>query len=109
MSVSASALLELLQEFVSQHGDEAEVAVAINLSRPYPLEVTGVAVDSEIREDDEPALSGPPLVWLITDAPDDDTNPYVPRRACILSVLGQRRVGPLTVAVLDPSGRPQPA
>jgi hypothetical protein len=83
----ATDLIQALQELVSQHGDETEVAVAINLSRPLRQEVAGLAVDREIRQDDEPDLTGPPLVWLITIAPDDDTNPYAPRRACIPRVF----------------------
>ena len=87
MSARAVDLIGMLQEFVSQHGEETAVAVAVNMSRPYRLEITGLAVDQEIREADERERTGPPLVWLITDAPDDDADPYAPRRACIPRVV----------------------
>jgi len=87
MRVRAADLIQALQEFVAKHGEDTQVAVAVNLSRPYRLEIAGMAVDSDIRRPDEPALPGPPLVWLTTDAPDEDTSPYAPRRACVPRVL----------------------
>ena len=86
MGLRALDLIDLLEEFVSQHGDDTEVAVAVTVSsQPLRQEIGGAALDREIRQPDEPDPNpdGPPLVWLIPIAPGADTNPYAPRRACI--------------------------
>jgi hypothetical protein len=88
--VRAVDLISLLQEFVSQHGDKTEIAIAVTgLSQPLRQDIGGAALDREIRQPDEPDPdpTGPPLVWLIPIAPGPHVNPYAPRRACIPSVF----------------------
>src|SRR3712207_876198 len=84
--VRAVDLIHLLEEFVAQHGDDTEVAVAVTVSsQPLRQEIGGVALDREIRQPDEPDPDpdGPPQLWLITIAPGAYAGPFAPRRACI--------------------------
>jgi hypothetical protein len=68
VSTPAITIIELLQEFVAQYGEETEVAVAV--PGPRRQEIMALALDQEIRRADEPQSTGPPLVWLIVDEPD---------------------------------------
>src|SRR4051812_2166195 len=80
--VAATSLIQLLSELVERHGADLEVAVAVTVSgRPLRQYLQAVAVDSEIRDADEPPLSSPPTVWLIADAPPAGLDPFAPRRA----------------------------
>jgi len=79
--LAATSLIQMLSELVKRHGDALEVAVAVTVSgRPLRQYLQAVAVDSDIREADEPPLSSPPTVWLILDAPPADLDLFAPRR-----------------------------
>ncbi len=95
-SVRGTVLTGLLQELVDQHGEDTEVAVVIDRSRQ---EITALAVDREVREPDEPALRGAPLIWLISDEPGDGPPP---RRA---SLPGRRAPADSPYAGREPRGR----
>jgi hypothetical protein len=70
MSTRAITIIELLQEFVAQHGEETEIAVAV--PGPRRQEIMALGVDQEIRRADDPESNGRPLVWLIVDQPAAD-------------------------------------
>jgi hypothetical protein len=70
VSTRASTIIELLQEFVAQHGEETEAAVAV--PGPRRQEIMALGVDQEIRRADDPEPAGSPLVWLIVDEPAAD-------------------------------------
>ncbi len=70
MSTRAITIIELLQEFVAQHGEETEVAVAV--PGPRRQEIMALGVDQEIRRADDPEPTGLPLVRLIVDEPAAD-------------------------------------
>ena len=83
MSTPAITIIELLQEFVAQHGEETEVAVAV--PGPRRQEIMALGVDQEIRRADDPEPTGRPLVWLIVDEPDADAL-APPRHATVREV-----------------------
>lgn len=83
MSTSAITIIELLQEFVEQHGEETEVAVAV--PGPRRQEIMALGVDQKIRRADDPEPTGPPLVWLIVDEPAADAL-APPRHATVRDV-----------------------
>jgi len=83
VSTRAVTIIELLQEFVAQHGEETEVAVAV--PGPRRQEIMALGVDQEIRRADEPEPTGAPLVWLIVDEPAADAL-APPRHATVRGV-----------------------
>ncbi len=83
MSTRAITIIELLQEFVAQHGEETEVAVAV--PGPRRQEIMALGVDEEIRRADDPELTGSPLVWPIVDEPAADAL-APPRHATVRDV-----------------------
>jgi hypothetical protein len=83
VSTRAVTIIELLQEFVAQHGDETEVAVAV--PGPRRQEIMALGFDQEIRGGDDPEPTGPPLVWLIVDEPAADAI-APPRHATVRDV-----------------------
>jgi hypothetical protein len=83
VSTRAITIIELLQEFVAQHGEETEVAVAV--PGPRRQEIMAVGVDQEIRRADDPEPTGLPLVWLIVDEPAADAL-APPRHAAVRGV-----------------------
>ena len=83
VSTRAITIIELLQEFVAQHGEETEVAVAV--PGPRRQEIMALGVDQEIRRADDPEPTGLPLVWLIVDEPAADAL-APPRHATVRDV-----------------------
>jgi hypothetical protein len=81
VSTRAITIIELLQEFVAQHGEETEVAVP----GPRRQEIMALGVDQEIRRADDPEPTGLPLVWLIVDEPAADAL-APPRHATVRDV-----------------------
>jgi hypothetical protein len=79
----AITIIELLQEFVAQHGEETEVAVAI--PGPRRQEIMALGVDHEIRRADDLEPTGLPLVWLMVDEPAADSL-APPRHATVREV-----------------------
>jgi hypothetical protein len=84
VSTRAITIIELLQQFVAQHGEETEVAVAV--PGPRRQEIMAVGFDQEIRRADDPEPTGRPLVWLIVDEPAADAL-APPRHATVRDVL----------------------
>ncbi len=83
VSTRAITIIELLQGFVAQHGEETEVAVAV--PGPRRQEIMALGVDQEIRRADDPEPTGLPLVWLIVDEPAADAL-APPRHATVRDV-----------------------
>jgi hypothetical protein len=83
VSTRAITIIELLQGFVAQHGEETEIAVAV--PGPRRQEIMALCVDREIRGADDPEPTGLPLVWLIVDQPAADALPP-PRHATVRDV-----------------------
>jgi hypothetical protein len=83
VSTRAITIIELLQGFVAQHGEETEVAVAV--PGPRRQEIMALGVDQEIRRADDPESTGLPLVWLIVDEPSADSL-APPRHATVRDV-----------------------
>jgi hypothetical protein len=83
VSTRAITIIELLQEFVAQHGQETEVAVAV--PGPRRQEIMALGVGQEIRRADDPKPTGLPLVWLIVDEPTADAL-LPPRHATVRDV-----------------------
>lgn len=76
-------MIELLQGFVAQHGEETEVAVAVPGLRRQ--EIMALGVDQEIRQAEDSEPTGLPLVWLIVDEPAADAL-APPRHATVRDV-----------------------
>jgi hypothetical protein len=83
VSTSATTIIELLQGFVAQFGEETEVAVAV--PGPRRQEIMALGVDQEIRRADDDEPTGVPLVWLIVDEPTADAL-APPRHATVRDV-----------------------